>query len=63
MKKKSVSSIKDILEKIIKNNKFEEKLNGVEILKQLDVILGNNSPRNCGHMQKYMTVTDVERGS
>ena len=48
MKKKSVSSIKDILEKIIKNNKFEEKLNGVEILKQLDVILGDS-------LNKYIT--------
>ena len=48
MKKKSVSSIKDILEKIIKNNKFEEKLNGVEILKQLDIILGNS-------LNKYIT--------
>ena len=42
MRKKGVNSIKKILQKIVKEQKFKEKLDGIDILDQLDNILGNN---------------------
>ena len=42
MRKERVNSIKEILQKLVKKQKFTKKLDEVEVINQLEKIIGNN---------------------
>lgn len=42
MRKERVNSIKEILQKLVKKKKFTKKLDEVEVINQLEKMIGNN---------------------